>query len=214
MSCKSQVWGGDFVWFLWCRSHKAKIKVSAMRALICRLWGRRGWKEEIGFQAHSCWWQNSFLYGCRAKVSTSLLSSLSNLMSLAFLAMLLPPKACALSHCHVSLTSSNFPFCSVSFELSLKLCYSKPMWLHQAYPNSSGKSLYLRVSWLRHTSFYSSLPYSTSQIFKIQIGHLGQSCIYHVYQNLFFSMAFAHFMSLYHNLVVLKIFQSFSLLLY
>jgi hypothetical protein len=64
-----------------------------------------------------------------------------------------------------------------------------------------------------YTSFYSVSLYCASQILRfLQIGGLWQPCVEQVYRH-HFPTACAHFTSLNHILVILTIFQTFSLLL-
>ena len=51
-------------------------------------------------------------------------------------------------------------------------------------------------------------------VFFLQIEALWQPCIEHIYGYIFFPKASAHFMSLYHILVIPVLFQTISLLLY
>ena len=69
----------------------------------------------------------------------------------------------------------------------------------------------------RHTSFYCTSLYWALQILHfLEIGVLWQSCIKQVYQHHFSKGVWknVHFISLCHILVILTIFQAFSLVLY
>lgn len=77
-----------------------------------------------------------------------------------------------------------------------------------------GSEDHRRVIMYRHTLFYSASLYCTSQILNIfKTEGLKQPSIKQGYR-IIVSTAFAHFMSLCHILVILMIFQDFSILLY